>query len=192
MLLNKEDCQLLLVDYQQKLMPVILEGKAILENASILARLASKLRVPVFGTEQLPDKLGPLDPQLAGFCKSVLVKSHFSACPEGLVDLLSARPQAGNARSLPRHLKKQEETARKNTVVIGGIESHVCVLQTALDLMDQEFDVWVVTDACSSRTEKTAMPPLIVWLPTEPSWLLRKWWFLNGWSPRNTKISSSH
>ncbi|NJM32958.1 MAG: isochorismatase family protein [Limnobacter sp.] len=154
MLLNKEDCQLLLVDYQQKLMPVILEGKAILENASILARLASKLRVPVFGTEQLPDKLGPLDPQLAGFCKSVLVKSHFSACPEGLVDLLSARPQAGNARSLPRHLKKQEETARKNTVVIGGIESHVCVLQTALDLMDQEFDVWVVTDACSSRTEK--------------------------------------
>ena len=57
--------------------------------------------------------------------------------------------------SLPKHLQKPQAQAEpRNTVVIAGCEAHVCLLQTALDLLEEEFEVWVVTDACSSRTER--------------------------------------
>lgn len=60
----------------------------------------------------------------------------------------------GNARSLPKHLQKAAAAEERNTIVIAGCEAHVCLLQTALDLLEDEFEVWVVTDACSSRTER--------------------------------------
>jgi nicotinamidase-related amidase len=66
-----------------------------------------------------------------------------------------AKPVQGNARSLPKHLQKPAAGASpRETIVIAGCEAHVCLLQTALDLLEDEFDVWVVTDACSSRTER--------------------------------------
>ena len=69
----------------------------------------------------------------------------------------------GNARSLPRHLQQrraQEDTrpvresseTERDQIVIAGCEAHVCLMQTALDLLEEDFEVWVVTDACSSRT----------------------------------------
>jgi nicotinamidase-related amidase len=52
-------------------------------------------------------------------------------------------------------LQKAAVTApERNTVVLAGCEAHVCLLQTALELLEDEFEVWVVTDACSSRTER--------------------------------------
>jgi len=58
-------------------------------------------------------------------------------------------------RSLPKHLQKASGDAEARTmVVLAGCEAHICLLQTALDLLEDEFDVWVVTDACSSRTER--------------------------------------
>jgi nicotinamidase-related amidase len=82
---------------------------------------------------------------------------HFSAVEEGLADWLRAPAKApqGNARSLPKHLQKAQQPAEeRHTVVIAGCEAHVCLLQTALDLLEEEFEVWVVTDACGSRTER--------------------------------------
>ena len=154
MLLDSATSQLVLIDYQVKLMPVIFENEFILNNAKMLSKLAKKMRVPVFGTEQLPEKLGSLDPELAGYCRSVLVKSSFSACPEGLIDVLTAVPVSTNARSLPKHLKKEEPQNERTSIVLAGVEAHVCLLQTALDLLDNELEVWIVTDACSSRTER--------------------------------------
>jgi nicotinamidase-related amidase len=161
MLLELEDSQLVLVDYQSRLMPAIHEGVAVQANALKLARLANALAVPVWGTAQLPDKLGLLAPELQAACRQVLSKSAFSACAEGLVDVLrppapvQQAPRGGNARSLPKHLQRAPEpVASRNTVVIAGCEAHVCLLQTALELLEEEFDVWVVTDACSSRTER--------------------------------------
>jgi nicotinamidase-related amidase len=65
------------------------------------------------------------------------------------------KPVQGNARSLPKHLQKSSSDAEhRSTILLAGCEAHVCLLQTALDLLEDEFEVWVVTDACSSRTER--------------------------------------
>ncbi len=159
MLLDAEDSQLVLVDYQARLMPAIHESAPVLANALRLARLAQLLDVPAWGTEENPAALGENPPELRALCRRTLAKMHFSAVADGLVDLLRppARPQqGGNARSLPKHLQKPQPQAAegRNTVVIAGCEAHVCLLQTSLDLLDEEFDVWVVTDACSSQSER--------------------------------------
>jgi nicotinamidase-related amidase len=155
MLLDAQESQLVLVDYQQRLMPAIDDAASVLANAQRLAQAAQALHVPTWGTEQNPDKLGPNDPALKALCRQTLAKMHFSACADGLVDLLRppARAPSGNARSLPKHLQKpQAATPERPSIVIAGCEAHVCLLQTALELLDEEFEVWVVTDACGSRT----------------------------------------
>lgn len=156
MLLDADDCQLVLVDYQARLMPSIHEGEAVLHNAVRLGRMAQLLEVPVWGTEENPQGLGPNVPDIRALCRETLAKMHFSACADGLLDLLRppARPQGGNARSLPKHLQKPGPAAQRGSVVIAGCETHVCLMQTALDLLDEELEVWVVTDACGSRTER--------------------------------------
>ncbi|MGB4928262.1 MAG: isochorismatase family protein [Giesbergeria sp.] len=157
MLLDASESQLVLVDYQERLMPVIHDARATLANALRLARLARLMEVPVWGTEQNPSRLGPNDAQLRALCKDTLAKMHFSAAEEGLGEWLRppAKPPAGNARSLPKHLQKTAQQApERNAIVIAGCEAHVCLLQTALGLLEDEFEVWVVTDACSSRTER--------------------------------------
>jgi len=141
-------------------MPALFEAPAVLANAVRLAQLAALLRVPAFATEQNPSKLGGSVPELQAALQQagarVLSKMQFSAVEEGLGDWLRppAKPVQGNARSLPKHLQKPAAGSERGTVVLAGCEAHVCLLQTALDLLEDEFDVWVVTDACSSRTER--------------------------------------
>ncbi|CAN7554762.1 isochorismatase family protein [Acidovorax sp. LjRoot66] len=158
MLLDASESQLVLVDYQERLMPAIAEGAAVLANARRLAQIAQLLEVPVWGTEQNPSRLGPNDPALRALCAKTLAKMHFSAAEEGLGEWLrppAKAQQGGNARSLPKHLQKPAQQApERGTIVIAGCEAHVCLLQTALDLIEDEFEVWVVTDACGSRTDR--------------------------------------
>ena len=157
MLLDATESQLVLVDYQERLMPAIHDGPAVLANARRLAEAARLLGVPVWGTEQNPSRLGPNDAALRALCQRTLAKMHFSAAEEGLGEWLRppAKPQGGNARSLPKHLQKpQQPVDERPAIVIAGCEAHVCLLQTALQLVEDEFEVWVVTDACGSRTER--------------------------------------
>jgi nicotinamidase-related amidase len=157
MLLDAARSQLVLMDYQTRLMPAIFEGPLVLVNAVRLARLARLMEVPVWGTEENPSKLGENVAEVRALCAQTLSKMQFSAVEEGLAEWLRppVKPVAGNARSLPKHLQKPQANApERNTVVIAGCEAHVCLLQTALDLLEDEFEVWVVTDACSSRTER--------------------------------------
>ena len=157
MLLDVEESQLVLVDFQPKLQAVMHDAANVWANAVRLVQAAGLLDVPVWGTEQNPSKLGTLPPELRNSCERVLAKMQFSAVEEGLGEWLTPPPPAprGNARSLPRHLQKpQAEAAGRKSIVLAGVEAHVCSLQTALDLLDDEFDVWVVTDACTSRTER--------------------------------------
>ena len=154
MLIDADECQLVLVDYQVKLMPEIAGHEFVIANALRLGRVAQLLDIPVWGTEENPAGLGPNVPEVRALCRTTLPKMHFSACADGLVELLRPRQQqGGNARSLPKHLQKPAAPAR-SSVVIAGCETHVCLMQTALELLEEEFEVWVVTDACGSRTER--------------------------------------
>lgn len=159
MLLDAEDSQLVLVDYQSRLMPAIHEGDLVVANAVRLARIAQLLQVPLWATEENPAGLGAtvaaLQPLVAG---RVVAKMAF----DGTEDLLPklkppVRAQGGNARSLPKHLQKApaEAPRGRESIVIAGCEAHVCLLQTALGLLEEELEVWVVTDACSARTERS-------------------------------------
>ena len=164
MLLDADDCQLVLVDYQIRLMPAIFDHEAVLANAVRLARMAQAMQMPVWGTEQTPDKLGTQVPEVLAALDAAggrtLGKSHFSAVADGLGEWLrppSRKPAQGpNARSLPKHMQKTtpDPEEGRNIIVLAGCEAHVCLLQTALELLEEEFDVWVVTDACSSRSER--------------------------------------
>jgi nicotinamidase-related amidase len=164
MLLDADDSQLVLVDYQARLMPAIFENERVIANATRLARIAQALQVPVWGVELMPDKLGATVPAVLAAVQAAggktLTKAHFSAVADGLGDYLRPpvrKPSVGgNARSLPKHLQKAAPEAEvgRSTIVIAGCEAHVCLMQTALDLLEEEFEVWVVTDACSSRSER--------------------------------------
>jgi nicotinamidase-related amidase len=157
MLLEAQESQLVLVDYQQRLMPAVHEGAAAIANAVRLAKMARMLDVPVWVTEENADGLGFTVDELRPFAAKAIRKMQFSAA-ELLLERLRppARQQQGNARSLPKHLQKpaQAPEAQRPGIVMAGCEAHVCLLQTALDLLDEELEVWIVTDACASRTER--------------------------------------
>lgn len=126
---------LLVVDFQERLVPAIHHGAAVVAEAARLIAAARALEVPVLATEQYPRGLGRTVPELAealdGVCPRE--KTVFSACgAEGLVAELEERSI--------------------EDVVLCGIETHVCVCQTALDLLDQGRRVFVAADAVSSRT----------------------------------------
>jgi len=159
MLLDAEECQLVLMDYQVRLMPAMVDAASVVANAARLAQIAALMRVPLIVTEQNPSRLGPtvegLQAALQQARARTLSKMRFSAVEEGLGEWL--RPEIlapqGNARSLPKHLQKPV-AAQRQSIVLAGCEAHICMLQTALDLVEDEFEVWVVTDACTSRTER--------------------------------------
>jgi nicotinamidase-related amidase len=159
MLLDAQECQLVLMDYQARLMPAMLDATAVVANAARLAQVAALMQVPVVATEQNPSRLGPtvdgLQSALREARARTLSKMQFSAVEEGLGEWLRPDIQApqGNARSLPKHLQKPA-AAQRQSIVLAGCEAHICMLQTALDLLEDDFEVWVVTDACTSRTER--------------------------------------
>lgn len=109
MLIDDQDSQLVLVDYQARLMPAIFESESVVINAKRLAQAAHWMEVPVWGTEQNPEKLGALSGEVRQFCRSVLPKMSFSACADGLLDLLKPpvrNSQGGNAAACPSICKK--------------------------------------------------------------------------------------
>ncbi len=155
MIIECSASQLVLIDLQAKLMPAMFEGSAVLQNALRLAQAARLMRVPITVTEQHPDGLGATAVELAEFAREPLVKTEFSAVDAGLIEVLQeiGTPKASpNLKSVPKHLQKPPENTRTD-IIIAGCEAHVCVLQTVMGLLE-DFDVYVVTDACSSRTER--------------------------------------
>ncbi|MDN5860039.1 MAG: isochorismatase family protein [Pseudonocardia sp.] len=131
MLQSAADAALLLVDIQQRLMPAIDDGEAVVANAVRLAEAARLLEVPTCATEQYPDGLGHTVPELAGHPQLVMAKTAFSAVAD-----------PGFASLLP---------PRTSEIVVAGAEAHVCVLQTALAMVAARHRVLVVADAVGSR-----------------------------------------
>jgi nicotinamidase-related amidase len=130
-LLTPDGAVLLLIDLQQRLMPVITDHETVVARAVRLAEAARLLDVPVCATEQYPAGLGPTVPPLAAYPQVVLAKTTFSATGD-----------PGFAALLP---------AGTSAVLLAGAEAHVCVLQTALGLLASGHRVVLVADAIGSR-----------------------------------------
>lgn len=132
-----ENSCLVLVDVQGNLARSVVEKENLYQNLSILIRGLQLLQVPILRVEQTPEKLGPTIPEIAGLLDDTpaIRKSSFScwgcdAFRKTLQDL--DRPQ----------------------VLVAGIEAHVCVYQTTLQLLENGYQVEVIADAVSSRTAR--------------------------------------
>jgi nicotinamidase-related amidase len=131
-LMNAEDAALLVVDAQVKLLEIIPQRARIVWNIRRLLDAADALHVPVAATEQYPDRLSPTVPELRERIGAAPNKMCFSACVCG--DIFEAWRADNRYR-----------------VLLCGIESHVCVFQTALDLVAAGFEPYVAVDAVGSR-----------------------------------------
>jgi nicotinamidase-related amidase len=136
MLLERDKSCLVLIDVQEKLMPLVQNTDAVLARCQWLMRLAKDLTVPQLASEQYPKGLGlTVEPLRSLVSQEELIeKVHFS-CFKAL------------------EFKQRLEALQKKQMVLIGIETHVCVLQTALDLQEAGYEVYVVVDAVSSRFE---------------------------------------
>jgi hypothetical protein len=92
MLIDADESQLVLVDFQARLKPAMLDADAVWANAARLATLAQALEVPTWGTEQNPSRLGEMPPEIRQHCRQVLAKMQFSAVEEGLGEWLQPEP----------------------------------------------------------------------------------------------------
>lgn len=135
-LLNEpKSCCLIVIDTQEKLAAVMHNREVLIRNCSILIQIANALDMPILWCEQAPRALGPTVGELKAFLegKHPIEKMSFSCCGQEafLWELQKISPSAA---------------------ILCGIESHVCVFQTAADLLEQGFGVHVIADAVSSRT----------------------------------------
>jgi nicotinamidase-related amidase len=129
---------LVVVDIQEKLVPPIFEKERLVRNSQVLLRLARILDMPVLATTQYTKGLGAIVPEIASQMPpgEVVDKTAFSCFgSERFCSAVHALP--GN----------------RNTLVVCGMETHICVLQTVLGALNQGFLVHVASDAVSSRAE---------------------------------------
>lgn len=135
--LQRAEALLVVIDVQEKLLPVIHSGDAIVRNIERLIRGMHILDVPVVVTQQYTKGLGPTVPELASTLRETVgytpvEKSTFSAY--GCGEFLSAM-----------------RLARRKQILVAGIETHVCVYQTVKDLLGADYHVTLIADALSSR-----------------------------------------
>ncbi len=139
MLLQRDKSLLLMVDFQAGLLPVIDGGQEAVKEAAWLGEIACLLGVPVWVTEQSPDKLGGSEVTLLAALNDYQLwqKQHFGAMAEAdFVEALS--------------------TTGKTQVVLCGTEAHICVLQTGLGLLEAGYEVCWLSDASASRRPQEA------------------------------------
>jgi nicotinamidase-related amidase len=147
MLIRRQDSLLLVVDLQEKLAPAIFEGERVIRNSVRLLEGAARLGVPAFISEQYVRGLGPSVEAIRAAAQLEIApgstvnarffeKTHFSCAAEpGVIDMLRA--------------------AKRPQIIVTGTEAHVCVLQTTFGLLAAGFEVFVVADACASRTTES-------------------------------------
>ncbi|GJL83393.1 MAG: hydrolase [marine bacterium B5-7] len=133
MLIDSLQSTVLIIDLQERLAPTIHQIDQVLSEIIWLINLAARFDVPVIATEQYPKGLGPTVPEVATKIANdhIVEKIAFSASADGGLE----RIIQGNRRQ----------------VIIAGMEAHVCVLQSALDLIQQGFEVFIVAGAVGSR-----------------------------------------
>ena len=133
MSITESNCLLLIIDIQEKLINAVFNKEKLENRAKILIKSANLLKLPIFITEQYPQGLGESIDGVKNYGE-LFIKTDFNA----LTDI--------------KLLKKLKETNR-NEVILFGIETHICVYQTALALLENNFNVTIISDASGSRSE---------------------------------------
>jgi nicotinamidase-related amidase len=134
-MLQRDNVALVLVDVQGKLAESMFQREELFEALSKLVKGARLLGLPILWNEQNPEKLGPTVPQIGELLEDLapVPKMSFSCCRND------------------EFMKRLQATGR-GQVLLAGIETHVCIYQTALDLIELGYEVHVVVDAVSSRS----------------------------------------
>ena len=137
MRITKENTLGLIIDIQERLIPAMWEKEVLLKNCQILIHGLTELKIPLLITQQYSKGLGETVAEISSVIPefSFIEKRDFSCCDESVV------------------LAKLKELKVKD-IIICGIESHVCVLQTVVDLKEAGFNPIVVVDCISSRTSE--------------------------------------
>lgn len=138
-LLDRNLSVLVMIDFQEKLFPGVHDHEKVLARVDLLLTAANLLGVPVLATEQYPKGLGPTIAAIRTLAPTLapLAKMDFSCAPApGFKERLSA--------------------TKRRQIILTGIETHICVAQTALDLAHEGNRVFVVADATSSRRQLDA------------------------------------
>ena len=135
-LIDLSDSVLCVIDIQERLLPHIAGHDGVVGNTNILSRAARLLDAPILLTEQYPTGLGPTVPEVAGH----------------LAGVAAIEKTAFGCMGCEAFVEAAEATGRR-TLVLCGIEAHVCVLQTALAASEAGYRVVLAADATSSRKE---------------------------------------
>ena len=136
-MLDTENSILFIIDVQDKLVGMLKNSEEIVKNNTVLVKTAKKLNVPILLTEQYPKGLGATISEITGEINSdcIYEKTSFSALETDEV-------------------KTELEKYNRKNIILTGIETHICVYQTACALLDAGYNVYVVKNACSSRNKK--------------------------------------
>lgn len=134
--LNKDEAVLLIIDIQERMLPVIDKVDKVLQKNEVLIEAAKLLGVPIIVTEHNAEGLGHTVDLLSHKMTEAKVfhKTTFSACNKEFITYL--------------------KEIKRNKIIVTGTETHVCVFQTVRSLLDNGFSVFLVADAVGSRTEK--------------------------------------
>lgn len=135
--LRPEDCALAVIDIQEKLLPPIFEKERMVRNSQLLVRLADILSLPILVSTQYVKGLGPTIPEITSLLPQVEI-----------MDKLEFGCFGNDA-----YCTAAGKLANRNTLLLCGMEAHICVMQTALGALNQNMNVHVAADAVSSRTE---------------------------------------
>jgi nicotinamidase-related amidase len=135
--LDAAECALIVIDIQEKLLPPIFEKERVVKNSQLLIRAAGILNVPIIATTQYAKGLGDTVADVKSLLPNEAIDKQMFSCfgSDMFCSILKRLP------------------GRRNTVLLCGMESHICVAQTALAALREGYLVHVASDAVSSRTE---------------------------------------
>ena len=138
-MISRDSTILIVIDFQDNLFQVMQDKESLLANAAKVIKGAKVFDMPIIVTEQSPEKLGPTMPALARELNgsTTIGKENFSSWKDN-------------------KFRKKMESINCRRAIIMGIECHVCVYQTVVDLIDNGYSVHVVSDAVSSRTKENS------------------------------------
>ncbi|MBN1124621.1 MAG: hydrolase [Sedimentisphaerales bacterium] len=135
MKMNSAKCGLVVIDVQGKLAQLMHEKERLFNNIQVLIRIAKALEIPILWCQQVPQALGPTVESIAALLDGIesIDKSSFSSCGDP-------------------GFQKRWKSLNRQQAILCGIETHICVCQTACDLLETGHEVAVIADAVSSRT----------------------------------------